>query len=52
MARVLLGNAARTTRAVSSGTPSSDRGSKDISPYPSASDQALRKTNDEDLPGK
>jgi hypothetical protein len=52
MAKVPLGNAARTTRAVSSGTPSSDRGSSDISPHPSASDQALKKTNDEDLPGR
>ncbi|MGW1529916.1 hypothetical protein [Streptomyces sp. NPDC002159] len=30
MAEVSLGDKARTTRAVSSGTPSSDRGSSDI----------------------
>jgi hypothetical protein len=42
MAKVLLGNAARTTRAVNSGTPSSDRGSNDISHNRSTSDHATQ----------
>ena len=42
MARVPLGNAARTTRAVISGTPSSARGSSDIPPLPSRQQQSGR----------
>ncbi|MFF4519834.1 hypothetical protein, partial [Streptomyces mirabilis] len=35
-----LGNEARTTRAVSSGTPSSDRDSNDIPPHHRANDHS------------
>ena len=42
IAKVPLGNAASTTRAVSSGTPSSDRGSSDTSSYPPVSDHATQ----------
>ncbi|MEU9540175.1 hypothetical protein [Streptomyces mirabilis] len=40
MAKVPLGNEARTTRAVSSGTPSSDRDSNDIPPHHPANDHS------------